>query len=272
MIRLKQFSCGYPNSPVLAQTDLTIAAGKITVVIGRNGSGKSTLAQVLAGLKLDFSGEVWLDELHLKRSTPMRELRQKVGLVLQNPDHQILFGKVQDEISFALQNLALPEITDLPKDKRARQSVIQAKRQEIVLEVLTQVGLADKINANPRELSGGQKQRLALASALALHPEYLILDEVASMLDLPSRRSVYRIIEKLKQQGIGVVMMTNLLDEILLADTVLILDNGKVTIVTPAEIIRNLDILTQHGLEAPLLLQVAKKINVESLRDLQDKL
>lgn len=92
------------------------------------------------------------------------------------------------------------------------------------------------------------------------------------MLDLPSRRSVYRIIEELKQQGIGVVMMTNLLDEILLADTVLILDNGKVTIVTPAEIIRNLDILTQHGLEAPLLLQVAKKFNVESLRDLQDKL
>lgn len=272
MIKLEQFSCGYPGHSVLAQTDLEIAPGEITVVIGQNGSGKSTLAQVLAGLKLDFRGKVRLDNLELKRSTPVRELRQKVGLVLQNPDHQILFGKVADEIGFVLQNLRLPEIADLPKNRREREQIIQAKQLEIIHQALAQVGLKDKIDANPRALSGGQKQRLAIASVLALQPEYLILDEATSMLDLPSRRVVYQVLEQLKCQGIGVIVMTNLLDEILLADKVLILYSGEVIISTPAEIIRNPEILTRHGLEVPMLLQVAKKLKVNSLRALREQL
>ena len=272
MIELKQFSCGYPGRPVLAEADLEIAPGKITVVIGQNGSGKSTLAPVLAGLKLDFRGEVWLDDLPLKRSTPIRALRQKVGLVLQNPDHQILFSKVQDEIGFALQNLHLPELADLPKSRREQEKIIQAERLKITKAALRQVGLADQLNANPRELSGGQKQRLALASVLALSPKYLLLDEATSMLDLPSRRAVYQILEKLKLQGMGVVMMTNLLDEILLADTVLILDHGQIIISTPVEIIQKPRLLTQHGLDIPLLLQVAKKLKASSLQELRQRL
>lgn len=272
MIKLEQFSCGYSGRPVLAQADLGIASGEITVIIGRNGSGKTTLAQVLAGLKLDFQGKVWLDDLELKCSTSVRELRQKAGLVLQNPNHQILFGKVEDEIGFALRNLNLPEIADLPKRRREREQKIQAERHKIIQQVLAQVGLSDKLDANPRELSGGQKQRLAIASALALQPEYLILDEATSMLDLPSRRAVYRILEELKKQGIGIVMMTNLLDEILLADRVLILDDGKMIISTPAEIIRDPKFLTQHGLEVPMLLQVAKKLKADNLHDLREQL
>ena len=270
MIKLEQFSCGYSGRPVLAQADLGIASGETTVVIGQNGSGKTTLAQVLAGLKLDFQGKVWLDDLELKYSTSVRELRQKAGLVLQNP--KILFGKVEDEIGFALRNLNLPEIADLPKRRREREQKIQAERHKIIQQVLAQVGLSDKLDANPRELSGGQKQRLAIASALALQPEYLILDEATSMLDLPSRRAVYRILEELKKQGIGIVMMTNLLDEILLADRVLILDDGKMIISTPAEIIRDSKFLTQHGLEVPMLLQVAKKLKADNLHDLREQL
>lgn len=272
MIKLEQFSCGYPGHPVLAQADLEIAPGEITVVIGQNGSGKSTLAQVLAGLKLDFRGQVWLDDLELKRSTPMRKLRQKVGLVLQNPDHQILFGKVADEINFALQNLRLPEMTDLPKNRHEREQVVQEQRRKIIRQALSAVGLEDKIEANPRELSGGQKQRLAIASVLALNPEYLVLDEATSMLDLPSRRAVYRVLEGLKKQGIGIVMMTNLLDEILLADKVVILDAGRVIISTSAEIIRHQEMLTQYGLEVPMLLQVAKRFKVSNLNDLRAQL
>lgn len=272
MIKLKHFSCGYSRRPVLAVTDLEIAPGKITVVIGQNGSGKSTLAQVLAGLKTDFRGEIWLDDLALKRSTPVRTLRQKIGLVLQNPDHQILFGKVEAEIGFALQNLQLPEIANLPKNRRAREQIIQVQRQKIMQAALCQVGLEDKLNANPRELSGGQKQRLALASVLALQPKYLVLDEATSMLDLPSRRAVYRILENLKAQGAGVIMMTNLLDELLLADTVLILDDGKVIKSTPVEIIQNLTLLSAHGLEIPLLLQVAKQLKAYNLHELRQKI
>ncbi len=272
MIKLKQFSCGYPKHQVLVDTNLEIAPGRITVVIGQNGSGKSTLAQVLAGLKLDFRGEVWLDDLALKRSTPVRELRQKVGLVLQNPDHQILFGKVEDEINFTLQNLKLPEITGLSKNRREREQIIEDERRRIIKSVLEQVGLLQKIDANPRELSGGQKQRLAIASVLASQPEYIILDEATSMLDLPGRRAVYRILTKLKRQGIGVIMMTNLLDEILLADQVLILDDGKMITSTPVEIIQEPDLLVEHGLEVPILLQVAKKLGVNNLLELRKQL
>lgn len=272
MIKLKQFSCGYLKQSVLSVVNLEIAPGEITVVIGQNGSGKSTLAQVLAGLKTDFHGEVWLDDLALRRFTPVRVLRQKVGLVLQNPDHQILFSRVEAEVNFALQNLQLPEISNLPKKRRARNQIMQAQRQEIVQATLRQVGLENKINANSRELSGGQKQRLALASVLALHPKYLILDESTSMLDLPNRRVVYQILEKLKMQGVGIIMMTNLLDEILLADTVLILDDGKIIKSSPPEIIQNPALLQEHGLEVPILLKVAKRFKTYNLHDLRKRL
>lgn len=272
MIKLEQFSCGYPGHQVLESVDLQIDSGTITVVIGQNGSGKSTLAQVLAGLKTDFSGKVWLDDLRLKRSTPIRALRQKLGMVLQNPDHQILFDRVETEISFALQNLNLPALPDLPKKHREREAVLKTERREIIQATLAQVGLGDKIDANPRELSGGQKQRLALASVLALRPKYLVLDEATSMLDLPSRRAIYQVLQRLKRQGIGILMMTNLLDEILLADKVLLLDNGQIYQYNPAEIIDQPELLIKHGLEIPLLLQVARSLKVTNLEDLQQNL
>lgn len=272
MIKLEQFSCGYPGHQVLESVDLQIDSGTITVVIGQNGSGKSTLAQVLAGLKTDFSGKVWLDDLRLKRSTPIRALRQKLGMVLQNPDHQILFDRVETEISFALQNLNLPALPDLPKKHREREAVLKTERREIIQATLAQVGLGDKIDANPRELSGGQKQRLALASVLALRPKYLVLDEATSMLDLPSRRAIYQVLQRLKRQGIGILMMTNLLDEALLADKVLLLDNGQIYQYNPAEIIDQPELLIKHGLEIPLLLQVARSLKVTNLEDLQQNL
>lgn len=272
MIKLEQFSCGYPGHQVLESVDLQIDSGTITVVIGQNGSGKSTLAQVLAGLKTDFSGKVWLDDLRLKRSTPIRALRQKLGMVLQNPDHQILFDRVETEISFALQNLNLPALPDLPKKHREREAVLKAERREIIQATLAQVGLGNKIDANPRELSGGQKQRLALASVLALRPKYLVLDEATSMLDLPSRRAIYQVLQRLKRQGIGILMMTNLLDEILLADKVLLLDNGQIYQYNSAEIIDQPELLIKHGLEIPLLLQVARSLKVTNLEDLQQNL
>lgn len=272
MIKLEQFSCGYPGHQVLESVDLQIDSGTITVVIGQNGSGKSTLAQVLAGLKTDFSGKVWLDDLRLKRSTPIRALRQKLGMVLQNPDHQILFDRVETEISFALQNLNLPALPDLPKKHREREAVLKTERREIIQATLAQVGLGNKIDANPRELSGGQKQRLALASVLALRPKYLVLDEATSMLDLPSRRAIYQVLQRLKRQGIGILMMTNLLDEILLADKVLLLDNGQIYQYNSAEIIDQPELLIKHGLEIPLLLQVARSLKVTNLEDLQQNL
>ena len=272
MIKLEQFSCGYDGRRILGPLDLEISGGSITVVIGQNGSGKSTLAEVLAGLKTDFSGKVWLDDLRLKRSTPIRALRQKLGMVLQNPDHQILIDRAETEISFALQNLNLPTLPDLPKNRHEREAILKAKRREIVRSALAQVGLANKIDINPRELSGGQRQRLVLASVLALQPKYLVLDEATSMLDLPSRQAIYGVLQKLKQQGVGILLMTNLLDEILLADKVLILAKGQIYQYMPAEIIKQPRLLTKYNLATPLLLQAARSLGVANLTDLQRSL
>lgn len=277
MIRLENFSCGYPGRLVLREVNLEFPAGKHLVVIGENGSGKSTLAQTIAGLKNDFKGKIYIDDLELKRSTPPRKLRRKVGLVLQNPDHQILFNKVEDELYFTLQNLNLPEGADSPvrlsrRNKREHEQILRDKRQEIIREALSKVDLAKKQTANSYELSGGEKQRLALASALMLEPKYLILDEATSMLDLPNRRSVYRILERLKKRGVGIMMMTNSLDEILLADQVLILDGYHIYQHTPAELIQDNSILTRHGLATPLLLKVAKNLGVDNLYELRERL
>lgn len=272
MIEISELSCGYRGQTVLDNASCKILPGQITVIIGQNGSGKSTLARVLAGLKLDFRGQVNLDELSLGRFTSVRALRQKVGLVLQNPDHQILFSKVSDEINFTLQNLKLPELYDLPKGRAERAVFVQAQRTKIVREVLTQVGLADDSDRDPRKLSGGQKQRLAIANVLASHPDYIILDEATTMLDLTGRRQIYQILDDLKAKNIGIVMLTNLLEEILLADIVLVIHDGKIQQFTPAEIIQNAQILTDAGLEMPLLLQVAQKFGVHKLQDLRSQL
>lgn len=272
MIRLQDFGYRYRQQQVLARVNLGIAPGQITLVIGQNGSGKSTLASVLAGLKTNFQGKVWLDDLRLRHSTPMADLRQKVGLVLQNPDHQILLSSVHDDMEFALQNLHIPAEDGSIGSKTQRREAVRAARLEIMRAALRQVGLEDKLDANPRELSGGQKQRLAIAEALALKPAYLILDEATSMLDLPARRAVYTTVQELRHQGIGIIMMTNQLDEILLADAVIILDQGKVFQYTPAEIIRQNTILEKHGLEVPLLLRVAKKLHAQNLRELEELL
>lgn len=272
MLKLCNFGYRYRQNRLFENIDLELAPGQITLVIGRNGSGKSTLAGVLAGLRTDFQGEVWLDELRLRKSTPMLELRQKVGLVLQNPDHQLLLSSVRDDMEFALENLHIPAEDATLGPKTQRRDTVRAARLEIMQAALREVGLEDKLDANPRELSGGQKQRLAISEALMLEPKYLVLDEATSMLDLPARRAVYATVRKLRQQGIGIIMMTNQLDEILLADAIIILDQGKPYQYTPAEIIRRQEVLEKHGLEVPLLLRAAKKLKANSLQELQARL
>lgn len=240
MIKLKNFSCKYGKTPVLENIDLEIPDGKIIAVIGKNGSGKSTLAQVLSGLKLDFSGEVWLDDLKLKRHTPMREIRQKVSLVLQNPDNQIIFQKVSDDLAFVLDNFGIET----------------SEQAKLIANALAAVGMADYLQANPHELSGGQKQRIVIASAIITSPKYLILDEATSMLDPSGKRAIYNVLQEFRKQGITTLFMTNWLDEIIIADEILVLDERKIFRYGRDELLKDLTIFERHGLEVPLTLKL----------------
>lgn len=240
MINLKDFGYKYGKTPVLEHVDLELPPGEIVAVVGRNGSGKSTLAEILSGLKLDFSGEVWLDDLKLKRHTPMRQIREKVSLVLQNPDNQIIFQKVSDDLAFVLDNLG-----------------IEAPRQgKMIKTALEAVDMADYTESNPHELSGGQKQRIVIASAIITHPKYLVLDEATSMLDPSGKRAIYNILQDFKKQGITTIFMTNWLDEILIADRILVLDERKIFSYRRDELLKDLPILERHGLEIPLALKL----------------
>lgn len=240
MIKLKNFSYNYDQRSVFRDVDLEIPSGKIIAVVGCNGSGKSTLAQVLSGLNLDFSGEVWLDGLKLRRQTAIRQIRQKVSLVLQNPDNQIIFQKVFDDLAFVLNNLQIE--TD--------------KQESMIKTALAAVDMLDYIQANPHELSGGQKQRVVIASAIVTQPKYLILDEATSMLDPSGKRAIYNILQKFKKQGITTLLMTNWLDEIAIADSVLILDDRKIYPYSRAELLKDPSILEKHHLETPLMLKL----------------
>ena len=247
MIQLDNVSCGYQQD-VLKHIDLAISKNKITFIIGKNGSGKSTLASILTGLKTDFKGEIYIETLESKKSS-MKEIRSLIGMVFQNPSNQIIFPQVYDDIKFSLDNMNVPK-EQIPKR---------------IEEALEMVGMKAFMYANPYELSGGQKQKIAIASALALYPKYIVFDEATSMLDINGKRDMYHLYEKLKQQNIGVVCITNILDELIYADEIIVLDDSRVYKYTKLELFKDLSILSEHGLQIPFTLKVIECLSKKGI-------
>lgn len=268
MIKIKNLSVKFAE-PVLEEVSLEIPAGRIVALIGKNGSGKSTLANVLVGLKADYSGEVWLDDLKLSRHTKTRDLRAKIGLVLQNPDHQLLFNSVREELLFVLQNLQ--GRSDKPS-RRSGSLAVNEDFEQRIITTLEAVGMADFIDRDPQTLSGGQRQRVAIATMLVADPDYLILDEVTSQLDQEGKLAIYRVMRQLKKQGVGILMITNNLDELIHADEALVIHEQKIAKLSHTELVHQPKILEQYGLEVPLTLRLASHWNVESLGEIELKL
>lgn len=235
MLKLINFSCGYHGHKVLKNINLEIPSHQVIAIIGNNGSGKSTLMQALAGLKSDFLGQIWLDDLLIQKTTPLYKIRQKASLVLQNPDHQIIFNEVYDDLAFILQNLQIPP----------------NQHDRLIFSALETVGMEKFIHANTRQLSGGQKQKIIIASALLGKPAYLLLDEATSMLDFASREFVYKIIQKLKEQGITICFTTNWLEEIIHADQVIIIEQEQLYLYAKTYLIAHPSILRRHHLRLP---------------------
>ncbi|EGQ24661.1 energy-coupling factor ABC transporter ATP-binding protein [Mammaliicoccus sciuri] len=235
------------SNKALDDVSFTLYEGQWLAIVGHNGSGKSTLAKLLIGLMFPSSGEVNLFLESLSEEN-LWEMRSKMGIVFQNPDNQFVGSTVQDDVAFALENNGVPH-------------EMMVKR---VHEALEQVKMTDYVNHEPHHLSGGQKQRVAIAGALALQPELLILDEATSMLDPQGREEVIEIVKKLRTEiGLTVVSITHDLEEVLLADRVLVMNEGKVLMTgTPHEIFQQGTELESIGLDLPFALRVS-----ELLRD-----
>jgi energy-coupling factor transport system ATP-binding protein len=237
--------------PALRGIDLTIGPGEFVALIGSNGSGKSTLARHFNGLLLPTMGEVWVDGLLTSDLRHLWEVRQRVGMVFQNPENQLVASTVEEDVAFGPENLALP-----PDEIRQR-----------VDEALALVGLQDYSTHPPQMLSGGQKQLVAIAGVLAARPACVVFDEPTSMLDPPNRRRILDTVRRLNaEQGITVVLITQSMDEAAIANRVLAMHGGRIVLDgPPREVFEQEERLRALGLGLPPAVEIAHRLREQGL-------
>ena len=226
--------------------DLTIEKGSFVAIVGHNGSGKSTLAKQFNALYYPTTGDVIVDGMNTKDDEHLFDIRKRVGLVLQNPDNQIVAGVVEEDVAFGCENLGVP-----PEEIRQR-----------VDAALQAVDMYDYRLHSPDKLSGGQKQRVAIAGIMAMEPECIVLDEPTAMLDPQGREEVMAAVRQLnREKGITIILITHYMEEAVLADRVVMMDSGKVFLSgTPQEVFSHTALLKQHRLDVPQVTELCDKL------------
>lgn len=254
MLCFRGVSFSYPGAlrPALQNVTLTLAPGEFVVLMGPNGSGKSTLARLGNGLLLPAQGEVVVDGLNTKDPAVLLKVRQRVGLVFQDPDNQIVGATVEEDVAFGPENLGLP-----PEEIKRR-----------VEEALDILGIVDLRYRPPHRLSGGQKQKVALAGILAMEPRYILLDEATAMLDPRAREEILGFLNFLcRKRGIGLLLVTHLPEEALVADRVVLLYEGVIWKEgTPEEIFSQPEELAERGLGVPQTVLLAQRLAQRGLK------
>ena len=227
----------------LSDVTCTIPKGSFTAIIGTNGSGKSTLARHLNALYLPTAGEVIVEGMKTSDMEHIWDIRQKVGMVFQNPDNQLVAAIVEEDVAFGPENLGVP-VDEI------------RKRVDYALE---KVGMSAYRTHSPAMLSGGQKQRIAIAGVLAMHPDCIVLDEPTAMLDPLGRKEVMDTIHELnRSEGITIVLITHFMEEAVTADHVLVVDRTKLQMQgTAREVFSQADKLTAMGLDVPVAADLA---------------
>ncbi len=251
MLEVKNVCHAYRNENdeellALDHVTLQIAAGEFVAVIGRNGSGKSTLAKHLNALLIPNEGSCIIDGMDTRNSAHIWDIRQRVGMVFQNPDNQIVASIVEEDVAFGPENLGFPP----------------AEIVRRVEEALRQVGMTEYRLHGPHLLSGGQKQRVAIAGVLAMHPRCLVLDEPTAMLDPVGRAEVLDAVCRLhREEGITVVYITHFMEEAVAAGRVVVMDAGRVILDgAPAEVFHDVDRIRDLGLDVPVSADVAAQL------------
>ena len=215
---------------------LEVARGEFVAVLGANGCGKSTLAKHFNAILLPESGTVLVEGIDTRSEEHLYDIRQKAGMVFQNPDNQIVATIVEEDVAFALENLGVPT-----SEMRAR-----------VDEAMQLTGIYEYREKAPHKLSGGQKQRVAIAGVIAMRPDCLILDEATAMLDPRGRRAVMDTISRLRESGITIVSITHYMEEAAQADRVLVMSHGRVVMEgTPEQVFSQTETLKGYHLDVP---------------------
>ena len=228
-----------------------IKKGVFTAIIGTNGSGKSTLARHLNALLIPTEGELIVEGMRTSDAGRVWDIRQKVGMVFQNPDNQLVAAVVEEDVAFGPENLGVP-----PEEIR--------ERVDLALE---KVGMTSYRKQAPSMLSGGQKQRVAIAGVLAMKPDCIVLDEPTAMLDPKGRKEVMDTIHELnKTEGITIVLITHFMEEAVTADHILVIDRGVLKMEgTPREIFSQADKVTEIGLDVPVPADLARRLRKKGM-------
>ena len=243
MIQTQTLQFAYPAEEgqeqvqALKGVDLEIEKGSFVVVLGHNGSGKSTLAKTFNAVLLPSGGKVYVEGLDTSNEELLLAIRQRVGMVFQNPDNQIVANVVEEDVAFAPENLGVPS-------EEIRKKVDDALRT---------VGMYEFVTHAPHLLSGGQKQRIAIAGVIAMEPACVVLDEATAMLDPIGRQEVLSTVHRLnREKGITVVLITHHMNEAEEADRVVVMDGGRVAMDgTPKDVFARVEELRSMGLTAP---------------------
>ncbi len=239
MINVQDISFSYSEQGINAIDGLSmnVSKGEFVAVLGANGCGKSTLAKHFNAVLLPQKGTVYVQEIDTKNEQRLLELRQKVGMVFQNPDNQIVATIVEEDVAFALENLGVE-----PGETRKR-----------VDEAMNMSGIYKHRLKAPHKLSGGQKQRVAIAGVIAMRPNCLVLDEATAMLDPIGREKVMHTVKKLNRDfNITVVHITHYMEEATLADRVIVMSEGKIVMQgTPKQVFSNINKVRQYHLDVP---------------------
>ncbi|MBO4815907.1 MAG: ATP-binding cassette domain-containing protein [Clostridia bacterium] len=201
------------------------------------------MAKIISGLEAPNKGNVLIDELNTLNKKEFLNIRKKVGIVFQNPENQILFNNVFDDIAFTLKNLKL-------QDYELR-----------IKNALEKLGMEKYLNSESYDLSLGQKQRVTIAGVVSCNPKYLVLDEPTTMIDPQGKEDIYKLIKKLKEENYTIIYITNFIDEILMSDKTIVIEDGRIiNSFAKKDILNNVDFLKEHGIRIPELVDLVYKL------------
>ncbi len=239
------------ETPVLRDISISIEKGSFTAVLGHNGSGKSTFAKHINAILVPDEGKVYVDGMDTADEEKLFAIRQKAGMVFQNPDNQIVATIVEEDVAFAPENLGVP-----PAEIRQR-----------VDDALKAVKMYDYRKHAPTQLSGGQKQRIAIAGVIAMQPDCIILDEPTAMLDPQGRQEVMETIRRLnREKGITIVLITHYMEEAAQSDRIIVMDDGKVLLDdVPKKVFSQVETLRTVGLDVPQVTELAYLLRQEGI-------
>ena len=249
MIDISNLNYKYKHGQtVLEDINLRINQGEIVSIIGKNGSGKSTLARLISAITMPETGTILIDGIDTRDQERFIEIRKNIGIVFQNPENQIIFNNVHDDMIFALDNLGIEN------------------QEERIQEALKQVQMEEYINHDTYELSLGQKQRITIAGVLSIKPKYIVMDEPTAMLDPEGKEEIRKIIKELKKLGYTIIYITNIIDEIFISDRVVILEKGSIIKeFKTKDILENIEFLKDHNIAIPKIVELMEELKKNNI-------